>query len=243
MAAALVAAAPGKTVIVARCPGACFMPWRDAAQAILYELMPGQESGNSLAATLFGLNNPSGRLPVSFPAAMNETWLGTSAEQYPGTDRGRGFPEVDYSEELLMGYRWYDAQGTTPQWSFGHGLSYSTFAYSSLAVAGAVSPTASATVYATVCNTAGPSGAEVAQLYIGYPAAANEPPKLLKGFQKISLGPGACGGVGFEVAAKDLWVWDVVSQTWLLVPGEYKLLVGSSSRDIRLTGALAVTSA
>jgi beta-glucosidase len=76
-------------------------------------------------------------------------------------------------------------------------------------------------------------------LYIGYLAAANEPPKLLKGFQRISLSPGACGGVGFEVAAKDLLVWG----TWLLVPGEYKLLVGSSSRDIRLTGVLAVTSA
>ena len=126
---------------------------------------------------------------------------------------------------------------------FGEGKSYTNFSYSGLTIAGAVTSTTSATVYATVCNTAGPAGAEVAQLYVGYPAAANEPPKLLKGFQKISLGPGACGGVGFEVAAKDLWVWDVVSQTWLLFPGEYKLLVGSSSRDIRLTGALVVTTA
>jgi beta-glucosidase len=161
---------------------------------------------------------------------------------FPGTDRGRGFPEVDFAEELLMGYRWYDAQGTKPQWPFGHGLSYATFAYSPLAAVGAVSPSASVQLYATVCNTAGPAGKEVAQLYVGYPAAANEPPKLLKGFEKISLGPGACGGVGFEVAAKDLWVWDVVSQTWQLTPGTYTLNVGSSSRDIRQTGSFTVQS-
>jgi hypothetical protein len=101
MAAAVLAANP-RTVLVARCPGACFMPWAEAATTILYELMPGQESGNSIAATVLGWNNPSGRLPVSFPAAMNDTWLGTNPNQYPGTDRGRGFPEADYTEELLM---------------------------------------------------------------------------------------------------------------------------------------------
>ena len=104
LASAAIAANP-RTVLVARCPGACFMPWASQASAILYELMPGQESGNSIAATIFGWNNPSGRLPVSFPATMNDTWLGVNPAQYPGTDRGKGFPESDYTEELLMGYR------------------------------------------------------------------------------------------------------------------------------------------
>ena len=110
----------------------------------------------------------------------------------------------------------------------------------SLAVSGAVSPSASATVYATVCNTAGPAAAEVAQLYLGYPAAAGEPPQLLRGFQKVPVGPGACAGVAFPLTAADLAVWNVTAQAWELVPGAYSVRVGSSSRDIRLVGSLAV---
>ena len=142
-----------------------------------------------------------------------------------------------------MGYRWYDAAGSAPQWAFGHGLSYSTFGYSALTVAGAVGGGGGgggATVYATVCNTGGPAGAEVAQLYVGFPAAAGEPPKQLKGFQKLSLAAGACGGVGFPLTAADLSVWDVAAQAWTLTPGRYTLSVGSSSRDVRLTGSLTV---
>lgn len=93
-----------------------------------------------------------------------------------------------------------------------------------------------------MCNSAGPSGSEVSQLYVGFPAAANEPPKLLKGFQKTALEPGECAGVGFPVAAKDLWIWDVVAQQWALIPGTYSVMIGSGSRDIRLTGSLAVTA-
>jgi hypothetical protein len=250
----LVAANPN-TVVVARCPGACTMSWASAAPAILYELLAGQESGTSIANTIFGANNPSGKLPLTFPNPApagqtfpTDTWLSPVGggpvipTMWPGTDRGRGFPEADYSENLLMGYRWYDAQNTSPQWPFGHGLSYSTFSYAPLNVVGAVSPSASATIYSTICNTAGPAGAEVAQLYIGYPAAANEPPKQLKGFEKLAIGPGDCSGVGFPVQASDLWVWDVVSQTWQLIPGTYTLSLGSSSRDIRQTGTLTVTA-
>ena len=253
---AALAAANKNTVVVARCPGACTMPWAAQVRAILFELLPGQESGNSVANTIFGDNNPSGKLPVTFPNPApagsqfpTDTWLSPPGggpvipTAFPGTDRGRGFPEVDFAEELLMGYRWYDAQGTKPQWPFGHGLSYSTFAYSPLAAVGAVSPSANVTLYTTVCNVAGPAGAEVAQLYVGYPAAANEPPKLLKGFQKVAMGPGGCEGVGFTVAAKDLWIWNVVAQAWELVPGQYTAMVGSSSADIRATTTFAVTAA
>jgi beta-glucosidase len=143
---------------------------------------------------------------------------------------------------LLAGYRWYDAQGTKPQWVFGHGLSYSTFTYSNLNVMGPLTPSVGAIVYAEVCNTAGPAGSEIAQLYLGFPAAANEPPKLLKGFQKVSLGAGGCAGVGFPLKASDLWTWDVVGQQWILTPGQYTVMVGSTSADIRLTGALTVTA-
>ena len=297
------AAAGVNLVVVARCPGACHMPWSKAGpMSILFEMLPGQESGNSIANTVFGDNNPSGRLPISFPQPPasgsgfpTDTWLSPVGggpvipTMYPGTDRGNGFPEVDYSEELLMGesgarardcaprarraqprpargwpaltdpsvlralvpralciplagYRWYDAQGTKPQWVFGHGLSYSTFTYSNLNVMGPLTPSVGAIVYAEVCNTAGPAGSEIAQLYLGFPAAANEPPKLLKGFQKVSLGAGGCAGVGFPLKASDLWTWDVVGQQWILTPGQYTVMVGSTSADIRLTGALTVTA-
>lgn len=257
MVAALAAANPN-LVVVARCPGACTMPWAATVPAILFELLPGQESGNSIANTIFGASNPSGRLPLTFPNPApagqqypTDTWLSPVGggpvipTSYPGTDRGKGWPEADYSEGLFMGYRWYDQQKTSPQWPFGHGLSYSTFTYSGLAVAGTVSPTAAASVYATVCNTAGPAGAEVAQMYVGYPATglgADEPPKQLKGFQKVGVAANDCEGVGFPIEAKDLWLWDVVAQQWTLVAGTYQIYVGSSSRDIRLTGTLTVTA-
>ena len=106
-----------------------------------------------------------------------------------------------------------------------------------------ISPTQDTTIYATICNTAGPSASEVAQLYLGFPSSAGEPPKLLKGFQKIEVAPGSCEGVAFPLSASDLWIWNVVSQAWEFVPGTYTVSVGSSSRDIRLTGTLIATAA
>ncbi len=253
--AAAVGAANANTVVVARCPGACHMPWASSVGAILFEMLPGQESGNSIATTIFGSNVPSGKLPITFPTPPasgsglpTDTWLSAPGggpvvpTSYPGTDRGRGFPEVDFPEGLTMGYRWYDAQGTSPQWAFGHGLSYATFAFSNLAVAGTVSPTATATVYASVCNTAGPAAAEVAQLYIGYPAGTGEPIKQLKGFQKVSVTAGDCAGVAFKVGAADLQIWDVGAQAWTLPTGTYTVSVGSSSIDLPLTGQLIATA-
>jgi beta-glucosidase len=147
-----------------------------------------------------------------------------------------------------VGYRWMDANNATPLFPFGHGLSYSSFAYSELAVVGSVSPASNATVYATVCLGGGGSspsydGAEVAQLYLSYPEAAQEPPQLLKGFAKVALSAadGGCAPVSFELTAADLSVY--IDGGWTLVPGTYGVRVGSSSRDIRLTGELEVTSA
>jgi beta-glucosidase len=242
---AAVAAANPNTIVVARCPGACLMPWKAAVPSILFQLMPGQEAGNALANALFGAVNPSGKLPVSFPGSMNDTWLGNPVNplQYPGTDRGKGWLEADYTENLLIGYRWYDQQNIEPLWPFGHGLSYTTFSYSNLVVTGSVSPTGGATVTATVTNSGSVAGAEVAQLYVGYPAAAGEPPKLLKGFNKVALAPGASAQVSFTLSASALSIWNVVSDSWQLVPGTYQVLVGSTSRDIRLTGTVTVTSA
>lgn len=240
--AAVVAANP-RTVVVARCPGACLMPWANAVPAILFQLMPGQEAGSALANALFGTVNPSGKLPVSFPNNMSDTWL-LSPAQYPGTQRSNPWLEADYTENLLIGYRWYDAQNTNPLWPFGHGLSYTTFKYSNLAVTGTVSRVANtnATVTARLTNAGAVAGAEVAQLYVGFPAAANEPPKLLKNFAKVFLPAGGSAPLSFTLSATDLQVYSDAVGGWTLVPGTYSILLGSSSRDIRLTGSLTVTN-
>jgi beta-glucosidase len=238
-------AANNNVVVVARCPGACFMPWKADAPAILFQLMPGQESGNALAAAIFGAVNPSGKLPVSFPEDMDQTWLGSpvNPEQFPGVDHGLGFPEATFSEGLFVGYRWYDAHtDLVPLFPFGHGLSYSTFTYSGLQVSGTITPTASVTITFTVTNSAGPAGAEVAQIYIAHPASAEEPPKALKGFQKVLLAPGASAPITVTLAASDVAIFDLASDEFTAVPGTYGLLVGSSSADIRLTGTFTVSA-
>jgi len=148
---------------------------------------------------------------------------------------------VQYSEGLDIGYRWYDATNTAPLFPFGFGLSYTSFSYSNLQV-GALSGNR-ATVTATVTNTGSRAGTDVAQLYVGDPAAAGEPPHQLKGFQRITLNPGASGTVTFTVTAHDLASWDTTSSNWIAQAGSYQVLVGNSSRNLPLTGTITLNSA
>jgi beta-glucosidase len=150
--------------------------------------------GNSLAALLFGDVNPSGKLPVTFPASLNDVPAHTTA-QWPGNATN-----VHYSEGLKVGYRWYDAQNITPLFPFGFGLSYTSFSFSGLQV-GALDGNGNATVLATVTNTGSRAGAEIAQLYVGDPASTGEPARQLKGFQRVDLQPGASAKVTFTVTA------------------------------------------
>jgi beta-glucosidase len=237
-----VAAIQPNTVVVARCPGACFMPWAGSVPAIVYSLLPGQEAANALAAILVGDVTPSGKLPVSFPANMSDTWLGNPVNpaQYPGTQRSNSWLEADYSEGLYIGYRWYDSTGIKPLWPFGHGLSYTVFNYSSLHLSGNLSTTSNLTVSFRIANTGAYDGAEVPQMYVSFPVAANEPPKLLKDFTKVAIASGSQQTVTFTLTASQLLVFDVPSGSWLLVPGQYQVLIGASSADIRLRGAFAV---
>ncbi len=245
-AAALVANT--RTVIVARCPGACTMPWAAAARAVLLQLMPGQASGTAIARTVFGANNPSGKLAVSFPATMNDTWLSTppggpvDPNLYPGSNRGGYNPVVDYAEGLFFGYRFYDAHPELPPlWAFGHGMSYSSFNYSSLVVDGAVSIADNATVRVTVTNVAGPAGAEVVQLYVSPPpASVNGPSKVLRGFQKVLLAPGEAQTLSFSLSAVDLATFDVTADDFLLVPGSYGVSAAAAADDVRLSGVVDV---
>ena len=178
-----VAAKQAKTVVVVRSPGAALMPWVDEVPSILEQWMSGQEGGNSLADVLFGDVNPSGRLPLSFPKSDNDTWL-QSVQQYPGVTGSEGWLEVEYTEELLMGYRWYDAKGVKPLFPFGHGLSYTTFQYGDLKVQGSVSSTSNATITFTITNTGTRAGREVPQLYLSFPPSTKEPRNCCAGFPR-----------------------------------------------------------
>jgi beta-glucosidase len=241
LATAVLAAQPN-TVVVVRCPGPCLMPWLGAARAVFFQGLAGQEAGSSLADVLFGVTNPAGRLVHSFPKSEDDTWI-QGAEQYPGTVRGGDeFATTDFSEKLEMGYRFYDAQSRAPLFEFGFGLSYTSFEYSALSVvASSPAPNASATVRVTVTNSGAAAGAEVAQLYVAYPAAAGEPPQLLRAFRRTwPLQPGESELVEWTLGVRAFSIFDVVSDDWAVVPGTYGLRVGASSRDIRLTTTIGL---
>jgi beta-glucosidase len=243
LAAAVLAAQPN-TVVVVRCPGPCLMPWLADAPAVFFQGMAGQEAGSALADVLFGLANPAGRLVNSFPASETDTWI-QSEVQYPGTVRDGApccFPQTDFSEKLEMGYRWYDAQGVKPLFEFGFGLSYTSFTYSGLsAQVVSPSPNASVVVSLTVTNTGSVAGAEVAQLYVGYPAAAGEPPQLLRAFKRTwVLAPGEAAQIEWSLPARAFSIFDLPSDDWAVVPGTYELRAGASSRDIRLTTSVSL---
>jgi len=222
-----VSAAQSNVIVVAKTPGAVLMPWIHKVPAILCALMPGQEYGNAIASILVGDVNPSGKLPVTFPMTQQQIPTNTQ-QQYPGINN-----QADYTEGLLVGYRWYDAHNIKPLFPFGHGLSYTTFNYSQIkATAFQVS--------VTVGNTGSRSGAEVAQLYLGYPASAGEPPKVLRAFEKISLEPGEYKEIILPLSNRDLSIWDVTKQNWKLIRGKFNIYVGSSSRDIRASTVLNI---
>ncbi len=159
----------------------------------------------------------------------------STTAQWPGANN-----TVQYSEGLKVGYRWYDSQNLTPLFPFGYGMSYTSFGFSNLQV-GALSG-GNSTVTATVTNTGSRAGTEVAQLYVGDPAAVGEPPHQLKGFQRITLNAGASGTVTFTVPTHALAHWDTASNSWLATAGTYQILVGDSSRNLPLTGNLTVSS-
>jgi beta-glucosidase len=207
------------------------MPWVDQVKGILEAWYPGQEDGNAIAALLFGDVNPSAKLPETFPRSQGDLPTRT-AQQYPGLNG-----HAVYSEGLDVGYRWYDAKGIKPLYPFGYGLSYTTFGYSGLALK-ASPATDTVAVAFTLENTGSRAGAEVTQVYVGDPQAAGEPPQQLKGFQKVSLQPGESRSVALILDPRAFAVWDTGKHVWVVPGGTYRILVGSSSRDIRLQGTV-----
>jgi beta-glucosidase len=234
LAAAVLAANP-HTVVVLKTGGPVLMPWVNQAPAIVEAWYPGEEDGDVVAAVLFGAVNPSGKLPVTFPRSDADLPEQTP-EQYPGTNH-----IAHYSEGLLVGYRWYDAKNIEPLFPFGHGLSYTTFDYSKLKLSRRA-PDGSVTVKFTLRNTGASAGAEVAQLYLSLPSTANalQPPRALKGFRRIELASGKSARISIGLDDRALSYWDVVSHSWKIAPGVYTVSIGSSSRDLRLSGTFEI---
>ncbi|MFD4976157.1 glycoside hydrolase family 3 C-terminal domain-containing protein, partial [Streptomyces sp. NPDC058424] len=233
-----VAAANPNTIVVLNTGGPVLMPWADKVAGIVEAWYPGQEDGNALAAVLFGDVNPSGKLPMTFPKKESQTPV-SSPERWPGVN-GQAY----YSEGLQVGYRWYDAQGVEPLFPFGHGLSYTSFKVDHLvATPKQLSADGRLTVRADVTNTGKRSGAEVVQLYVGMPAGVGEPPKQLKGFQKVSLKPGQSKQVTFTLTPRDLSYWDTKAHGWVMAAGDYTVMAGTSSRDIAVSDTVRVKKA
>ncbi|MCR8634214.1 glycoside hydrolase family 3 C-terminal domain-containing protein [Paenibacillus radicis (ex Xue et al. 2023)] len=237
-----IAAANNKTVLVLKDGDSVLMPWVNKIPAILEAWNPGQEDGNAVANLLFGFANPSGKLPVTYPVAKADTPT-SSADRYPGI--GSGIPQVYYSEGLQMGYRWYDSQNIKPQFAFGYGLSYTNFKISNLSISQQFNDgNVPIEVSFLVKNTGNVAGAEVPQVYLGLPTIANEPPKRLVGFKKVSLSPGEEKQVKITIdpAASNhpLSIWDTTAQTWKTLDGKYDVYVGNSSENINLTSSFRV---
>jgi beta-glucosidase len=229
-----VAAANPNTVVVLNDNAAILMPWLNQVAGVFEGFYDGQEWGQAIAALLFGDVNPSGKLPITFPTSLSALPANTAA-QWPGVNG-----QVQYSEGLDIGYRWYDANNVTPLFPFGFGLSYTNFGYSNIGV-GALD-NGQATVTATVTNTGSRAGTDVAQLYVSDPASAGEPPHQLKGFSRITLNPGQSGTVSFTVTAHDLASWSTSSNSWIAGAGNYQILVGDSSRNLPLAGTITLTA-
>jgi beta-glucosidase len=224
---ARVAAANPRTVVVVNTGAPVLMPWLDDVGAVLQVWYGGQEGGEAMAALLMGEANPRGKLPVSFP--QTETGHATGEpNRYPGED-GR----VSYDEEIFVGYRWFDAEGVEPLFPFGHGLSYTTFAYSDLDVQERED---GFRVTFTLSNTGDVTGVEVPQLYLGPPASPPVPlpPRALADFQAVRLDPGQTQSVSLEVDGRALSYWSEQDGAWVILQGPRPVYVGSSSRDIRL---------
>jgi beta-glucosidase len=212
-----VAQANPRTIVVLNTGGPVLMPWLSQVPAVVEAWYPGEEDGDAISAVLFGDVDPAGKLPITFPASDSAVPASTPA-QYPGVNG-----TATYSEGLDVGYRYDDAKGITPLFPFGYGLSYTSFGFSDLTVrvSGSV-----VTVGARVTNTGRRAGTEVAQLYIGDPASAQEPPKQLRGFQRVTLRPGQSSDVRFVVPAGALAYWN---GGWTTAPGAYQVYVGDSS--------------
>ena len=212
------------------------MPWAGDVAAILQGWYLGTEAGNSIAAVLTGDVNPSGKLPMTFPAKLDDVAV-HKLGLYPGTPRGDGSKTVDcyYDEGIFVGYRWAEKNDIKPLFPFGHGLSYTDFKYGKAKVdKSTLTHEGKVTVTVPVTNVGAREGSEVVQLYIAdIKSSVPRPVKELKGFRKVRLAPSETAEVSFEITPEALSYFDADTHSWVCEPGAFEALVGSSSADIR----------
>jgi beta-glucosidase len=230
-----IAAVNAKTVVVVKSGSAVLMPWIDSVPAVLEAWYPGEEDGHAVADVLTGKVNPSGKLPLSFPRSVEDT-LAANPAQYPGVNG-----VAHYSEGLEVGYRGYTAHKITPLFPFGFGLSYTEFKFDGLRVSKQPG-SANATVSFKVTNTGKRAGAEVAEVYLGFPAIdeGNEPPVQLKAFGKVMLNAGESKTVEVKLDTRAFSYWSEKAHAWAVAPGEFQLMVGDSSVNTPLKASLTV---
>jgi beta-glucosidase len=241
-----VAAVNPNTVVVLNVGSPVEMPWLDKVAGVVQLWYDSQEQGNALADILFGDVTPSGKLPTTFPARLQDN---PAYINFPGENG-----QVFYGEGLFVGYRYYDKKELAPLFPFGHGLSYTTFQYSNLRLsADQFKAEDGLTVSVDVKNTGKHMGKEVVQVYVrDVKSSLARPDKELKAFAKIALQPGERKTVAFRLDKEAFWFYNPstisgqapatnagqvpAKNGWMTEPGEFEILVGASSRDIRLKG-------
>lgn len=245
-----VAAANRHTIVVLETGGPVSMPWIENVSAVLEAWYPGIRGAEAVANILFGDVNPSAKLCMTF--AKSEADLphptipappppppGATPAPAAGGRGGRGpaIPfDIPYTEGLKVGYKWYDAQDRQPLFPFGFGLSYTTYSYRALKT----TPGAEPRVSFTVTNTGRRAGAEIAQVYVSFPPNLGEPPRRLVAWDKVQLAPGETKTVNLALDRLHLSIFNAARDAWEVLPGEYKVFVGASSRETPLSATLQV---
>lgn len=225
---AVAAVQPNCIVVLSNGSAVAMSSWIDSVPAVLEMWLAGQAAGGAIADLLFGDLNPSGKLSETFPVKLsdNPSYLSFGGEQ----------GKAVYAEGLFVGYRYYDKKELAPQFPFGHGLSYTEFVYDDLRVSGDVT---GVTVRCRIRNAGDREGREVVQLYVRDEQCRRiRPVKELKGFRKIGLKPGEMADIEFKLEERDFSYYDPELGQWTADAGMFEIQVGSSSRDIRLTGRL-----
>ena len=209
------------TAVVLRCGAPVECPWADKVKAVLYPGLPGQGGAEAVVRLLYGDAVPSGKLAETWPLSYSDC---VTSGYYPMRD-------AEYREGVYVGYRWYDAAGKDVRWPFGHGLSYTSFAYSDLKAEGRE-------VSVTVTNTGSRAGKEAVQLYVE-PAGDRgyRPVRELKAFSKVGLAPGESKTVSFTLEDRDFSVWD---GGWKVIGGTYRIRAGASSRNLPVSSTVEV---
>ncbi|MEM8934172.1 MAG: glycoside hydrolase family 3 C-terminal domain-containing protein, partial [Acidobacteriota bacterium] len=231
-----VAAAQPRTVVVLANGSAVVVPWRDRVAAVVESWLGGQAGAGGVADVLFGLVNPSGKLAETFPKRLEDT---PAYLDFPGDQH-----TVRHGEGQYIGYRHYDARSIEPLYPFGHGLSYTTFAYTRLEIEGERAGREPVTARVTVENTGSRAGEEIVQLYIRHvDSTARRPEHELRAFGRVSLAAGASTTLDLTLEPRDFAVYDSRLDRWTVVDGEVELLVGGSSRRLPLRQIVRSTPA